>query len=592
MFKKQNKNSSIKAKDGQKKKKFKMPQAVTILLIIIMFLIFLTWVVPAGVFGWEIDTSGQLAVNEHFYQTGALPFGILDLFFVVGEGFVDAADLIVFLLAMGALLEVIMRTKSMEAGVGGVIKKLNGKEIFVIPILMILLGIGGTTFGMAEETVGFYPLLVPLFVLVGFDAMTGVFTILLGAGVGVLASTVNPFSIGAAVGAIDGNVGIGDGMGFRWLLFIIVEGLAIAFVIWYARKVKNNPEKSSLPQQVRENHLSEAKASYHLEDLPKFTTKRKVTLSLLGLGIFLMILGVMPWGDWLGTDSDLGNINGSAPWITKLIPGFGYWWFLELAFIFFLLFIAAGLINGMPESEIVDAGKTGAKDMLGVGIVIGFSRGAKIVMTGGEMEVMISIINADVDGAGVWAVDSIVGPNSSWETTIRTFLESTGTVDGNLDALARAGGFEIVEKTFTDSETGLIAQTLTIVDKWEESMANTLLNGMSDLGTIDKAGLGPISFLIHIPLSFLIPSTSGLAGLSMPILGNIPGFGTEEQAAIITGYSAASGIVNLVTPTSGVVMGGLALAKVDYDKYLKAVAPFIGILFVIVIAILPMAYMF
>ncbi|RKX64983.1 MAG: hypothetical protein DRP42_05570 [Tenericutes bacterium] len=157
----------------------------------------------------------------------------------IGEGFMSSAGLIFFLFGIGAFMNVVIKSKSMEAAVGGLLKKTKGKEIMIIPILMIFFAAGGTVYGMAEETLVFYAILVPVFLLAGFDSLTAVFTILLGAGVGVAASTVNPFAIGAAIDAIPGvTTSLGDGMMFRFISVAIFASLAISFVMIRAKKIQ------------------------------------------------------------------------------------------------------------------------------------------------------------------------------------------------------------------------------------------------------------------------------------------------------------------------------------------------------------------
>ena len=157
-------------------------------------------------------------------------------------GVYDAVDVCVFILMVGGFLGVVMKTGAVDAGVGTVIRRLGGREKWLIPILMLFFGLGGSTFGMWEETMAFYPLLIPVFLAAGYDAVVGISVILLGAGTGVLSSTVNPFATGIAAGFA--GVSLGDGILLRVLQWIVFESAAIWFVMAYAARVKKNPSKS------------------------------------------------------------------------------------------------------------------------------------------------------------------------------------------------------------------------------------------------------------------------------------------------------------------------------------------------------------
>ena len=157
------------------------------------------------------------------------------------EGFYDAVDVAVFILMVGGFLGVVMRTEAIDAGVSNVIRLLGGREIWLVPALMILFSLGGTSFGMWEETMAFYPLLVPVFVSAGYDALTGVAVVLLGSGAGVLASTVNPFATGIAAGFA--GVSLGDGLGLRLLMLVVFDAVAI----WLRHPVRGEGPAGPVP---------------------------------------------------------------------------------------------------------------------------------------------------------------------------------------------------------------------------------------------------------------------------------------------------------------------------------------------------------
>ncbi|MGL5328512.1 MAG: YfcC family protein [Peptostreptococcaceae bacterium] len=453
-------------KELKPKKQFKLPTAYTILFSIIVVIAIITQFIP------EINKA-------------TLP----DVIMAPINGLNDGIDISLYVLFMGGFLGVVNKTGALDAGIGSVVKKLNGKELLLIPILMFIFSLGGTGYGMAEETLAFYALITATMMAAGFDALTSVATILLGAGVGVLGSTVNPFVVAVSIDTLKGagvevNQAVVMGIGVTlWLSSLLI---AMFFVLRYARSVKDNDKKSLMSV----DELKESKETFlkETEEVLEFTTKRKIILALFGLSFFVMVLGVIPWerfGITVFENTDF--LNGSS---------LGNWWFGELSMWFILMAVIIGIIYGFNEKEIVSNIVEGAAEMVGVAIIIGISRGVSVIM----------------------------------------------------------------------SSTGL--------DTYVLNSVSGSLSGMSPIILIN------VIFIIYVAISFLIPSTSGLASISLPIFGPLVeslGFAPE---IIISALGAGCGLVNLVTPTSGAVMGGLAIAKVEYGTWVKFVAKVMACIFV------------
>ncbi len=439
-----------------KESKFRMPTAYTILFILIILVAVSTWIIPAGTYEYENDVP----ITGTYHEIEANPQGVGAVLKAAFSGFYDAVDVCVFILMVGGFLGVVMKTGAVDAGVGTVIRRLGGREKWLIPILMLFFGLGGSTFGMWEETMAFYPLLIPVFLAAGYDAVVGISVILLGAGTGVLSSTVNPFATGIAAGFA--GVSLGDGILLRVLQWIVFESAAIWFVMAYAARVKKNPSKSVVG-------VGAGKIQVSMEDQVPFTPKRKVIMTLFALVFLVMIYGVIPF-DEMGLP----------------MPTLG-WWFPELSALFLVGGVIIGFIDGQREDEVAETFVAGCADLLGVGFIIGVSRGITVLMNDGNI---------------------------------------TGTIlHWGENALAGAG-----------------AVTFTL-----------------------------LVFLIYLPLSVLIPSSSGLATLSVPILAPLGQFAGVGGALVVTAFQSASGLVNMITPTAAVVMGALALGHVPYDKWIKYV---------------------
>ena len=352
----------------------------------------------------------------------------------------------------------------------------------MIPILMMVFAIGGTTFGMAEESLAFYVLVITVMIAAGYDAMVGALVILLGAGIGVLGSTVNPFATGIASGFAD--VPLSDGLGLR--LVILIGGLALGiwFVLRYAERVRRDPSTSVVYDMKADNERHFSATADPSAGTVVMTGTHKVVLALFGAAFAVMIYGVIPW-------EDLG-IGLPTLW----------WWFPEMTASFLFFAIVIGLVGRMGEGELTSTFVDGARDLLGVALIIGIARGITVVMNNGQI---------------------------------------------------------------TDT-----------VLHWAEEA----------LGDVGEAAFAVVMYLLFLPLSFLIPSTSGLATVAMPIMAPLADFAGADRSLVVTAYQSASGLLNLVTPTSAVVMGGLAIARVPYGKYLRFVWPLLAMLAALTVVVL------
>ena len=464
----------------KKKKLFKLPTAYTVLLSITAIIAIATYFIP-----------------------GVKKATLADFVMAPITGLQDSIDIAIFVLLIGGFLGVTTKTGALDAGIGNVVAKLKGKELILIPVLMFLFSLGGTSFGMAEETIAFTALVTTTMIIAGFDPLVSVASIILGAGCGVLGSTVNPFLVSVSIGALKGvNIAanqvivIGTNIAL-WLSSLLIS---IFFVMRYAKKVHADKSQTLLSEsEIRQANEAFIGNKEGEEEVIEFTRKRKVVLSLFAFTFIVMVAGIIPWEEF-GV-----NIFANTAFLTG--APLGSWWFSELGMWFVIMAVIIGLVYRMKEVEIVNAFLDGAAEMVGVALVIGVSKGISVIM----------------------------------------------------------------------NTTGLDAYVL--------SSASSVLVGMSPIiFTI-------VAYLIYMALSFFIPSTSGLAGLSMPIFGPLAlslGFPPE---VIISIFSAGSGLVNLVTPTSGVIMGTLAIAKVDYSSWVKFVSKVLLAIFISSAIILCIAMM-
>jgi uncharacterized ion transporter superfamily protein YfcC len=485
---------------GKKKRSFALPSAYTILFILIVLVAAATWVIPSGSYEYnedgepipgtyqEIDKVPQKVLLDSLKAPINGLYGIEDetgniSFWNTGELF-GAIDVALFIIVIGGFLGVTMKTGAINAGIARVVAKMKGREKLMIPILMAIFALGGTSYGMAEETLAFYPLIVTVMIAAGYDALTGAAVIMLGAGIGVLGSTVNPFATGIASGFAD--VSISDGILLRLIVLIVGLAIGIFFMMRYAEKVKADPSKSLVFAQKEENERFFL-SGQNSDEFGEFTGRRKIALALFGLAFLVMVYGVIPWEDM--------GVGLPTLW----------WWFPEMTASFLFFAVIIGIIGGLSEADLTGSFIDGSRDLLGVALIIGIARGITVIMNNGKI----------TDTVLSWCENAVEG------------LSGTGFV--------------------------------------------------------------LILFVLFIPLSFLIPSSSGLATVTMPIMVPLAGFAGIAGELVVSAYQLGSGLVAMITPTSAVVMGGLAIARVGYGTWLKFVTPLLLVLTVLSAVLLAVA---
>ena len=195
-----------------KKKAKVMLSSFSIILILIFGLGILSHVLPNAQFVGEEIVNGSGTVGATLSQVLMAPI----------QGFENAIDVGIFIMMLGGLLAVINKTGALETGIKVLVHKLKGREILLIPILMLIFSICGTTYGMLEETVGFYVLLAATMMAAGMDPLVGSAVVLLGAGSGCLGSTINPFATGVAISALPEGIACNQGLVILIAVFLFV----------------------------------------------------------------------------------------------------------------------------------------------------------------------------------------------------------------------------------------------------------------------------------------------------------------------------------------------------------------------------------
>ncbi|WP_435105332.1 YfcC family protein [Arhodomonas sp. AD133] len=451
----------------------RFPTAYTVLFLLIVFVAALTWIIPTGEYERTMNEAvgREVAVPGTYQAVEPNPQGFVDVMLAPIAGFYDpdsyaanAIDVALFVLFLGGFLGVVNGTGAVDTGIREAMRKLEGHEIWMIPILMTLFAIGGTTYGMAEETLAFYSILLPVMLTAGYDTITAVAVILIGAGIGVLGSTINPFATVIAANAA--SIPFTKGIVLRFVILLGGLALCIGYVMAYAQRVKTDPSRSVVAKQHAAHKAYFLGGDDEQTHSSTLTATQSIVLVLFGLTFAVMIWGVSSQG----------------------------WWMARMGALFFGSAIVIGIVARMGEKELTSRFVDGARDLLGVALVVGLARGIVVIMN-----------------------------------------------------------------------KGLIADTIL-------HSAAASLGGLGELAFIN------LMFWIEAAMSFFVPSSSGLAVLSMPILAPLSDFAGVGRELVVTAYQSASGLVNLINPTFAVVIGGLTIGRVPYHRWIAFIWPLLLLL--------------
>jgi len=482
--------------------KIKFPTAHTVLFIIAAIVSLLTWIIPAGQYdrlSYDNETDTLIRTSEETsvsfpatqktldelaiqipiekFKDGAIskpisipntyqklegqPQGFVGFIQAPLKGIMQSADIILLVLIIGGLISIVNATKAFEAGIAWLAQKLKGREFVLIIMVTTLIALGGTTFGLEEETIAFYPILIPIFLAAKYDALACIASIYIGSSIGTLASTVNPFSTIIASDAA--GINWTEGLNGRLIMLLLGLIICIAYIIRYAQRVKKNPERSLIYNQKEE--IENLFSGISSTTTTKLSGKLKLVLFVFSSCFLIMVYGV----------SQLG------------------WWFLEMTSVFLAGALLIGFITRLNEKQFVNEFMSGAKDLLGVAFIIGIARGITVLM-----------------------------------------------------------------------EDGQVSDTLLFY-------ASELTSGMH------KGLFINVTCLLYSGLTFFIPSSSGMAVLTMPIMSPLAdnvGIGRE---IMVNAYQYGVGLFKFINPT-GIILASLALVNVGYDKWLKFVWPLVLLL--------------
>lgn len=359
-------------------KQFKVPHVYAIIFALMVIFAVLTWIVPSGSYqrqevnGREVTVAGTYEQSEKTYideETGDevdLRQGVFDVLQAPTRGIQEAIEVVAFILIVGGSFQVITKTGAITSGMGRVVRRFKNKDILIIPIAMVLFALGGTSFGMAEETLPFFAIFMPIMMAMGFDSMTAFMVVFVGARRGYIASTINPFNVLIAQGilGIQGN----PQLWLRMIAWVVLTAVAITWVVLYARRVKKNPESSITFEDDIAKKVEFAADESALD--AEFTGRQKGVLAVFIAGMCLIIWGLVTQG----------------------------WYMNEISAVFLAMGLLAGVIAGFSQDVIAQEFVAGIADFAFSAIVVGLARGILVIASDGM--IIDTILNALATGLG------------------------------------------------------------------------------------------------------------------------------------------------------------------------------------------------
>jgi uncharacterized ion transporter superfamily protein YfcC len=333
--------------------RLRMPNTFVLLFAILALIALATWLVPGGKYETHLVGGKQLVDPATFHYVASAPQGLVALMKAPIKGFVEAAQIIGFVLIVGGAFAVVQRTEAIDTAIRSIARAHEHSKLVratIIPVFVTLFSLGGATFGMNEEVIPFVLIFVPLALALGYDTVVGVSIPFLGSQVGFGAAFLNPFNVGIAQGIA--GVPVFSGMGYRLIVWAAATAVTIAFLMWYAARVKRNPALSPtfvLDQSRRQEHPVAVSSTERIDD--RMSGRHTAVLAIFALALGTMVIGVVK-----------------------------YDWFIdEIAALFLAMAIVVGLVGRMKADNWVASFMQGAKDLAPTALVIAVARATMIL---------------------------------------------------------------------------------------------------------------------------------------------------------------------------------------------------------------------
>ncbi|MEN8223923.1 MAG: AbgT family transporter [Bacteroidota bacterium] len=514
------------------KKKLKFPHTYVIIFYTIIIAAVLSWVIPGGIYEEVVSIKDGKEVTEMVFNQVESKPQTWEVFGALFKGFERQSGIIVFIFMIGGAFWIMNESKSIDVGIFSFLKftrrleknklmRRIGVDNIVMTLIMLMFSVFGAVFGMSEETIAFIIILVPLSISMGYDSITGVGLVFVAAGLGFAGAILNPFTIGIAQGIAE--LPLFSGIEYRLVCWIILNFVGIFYILRWARKVKKNPESSYVYEEDaywRKEHATDAeKVKYHTP-LSAWIT----------YGLLLVALGIFSW-KYQYSPMKVGDY---PPVYLMMVPAGS------------ILFAITGILALRRSVHFF------------VLNLLMFTIYFLIVGVMGYQWYIMEIATLFF----AMGILSGIAMNYSPNHITQLFLEGMKDILSAAVIVGLAGGIIVI------LEDGKIISTILY----------SLSQGMNDVGEVASIG---IMYVIQNIINILIPSGSAKAAITMPIMAPFSDLIGLSRQATVMAFQFGDGFTNMITPTSGVLMGVLGVAKIPYDKWVKWITPLMVILLIL-----------
>ena len=510
----------------QKKRPF--PHTYVIIFFIIIAAAMATWFIPSGEFLRQATVTGvstkNLIIPGSYHQVAQHP-QTWEIFSAFYKGFVRSPKIIVFILILGGAFWILNESKAIDAGIGSFLKfskrlekfkfvRILGVNNIIITLVMLMFSFFGAVFGMSEETIAFVIIFVPLSISMGYDSIVGVCMCFIAAGIGFAGCLLNPFTLGIAQEIA--GLQMFSGIEYRFIIWVVVNIVGIGYVLFYANRIRKNPKLSPVYEQDSYwRQHAEAASGDIIQKTPKAAWyvffgilavltiyAFKMPISTFKVGKSIFHLSFMPLTAALFAISGVFTLRKNMQYFILMLLMFtiiflmggvmGFEWSLmEIAALFLVMGIAAGVSMGKSGNDVVKLFIAGTKDIMSAALVVGLAGGIIVILEDGKI------------------------------------------IDTLLYAVSKS------------------------------------MNGFGKVSTIS------MMYVFQSGLNMIITSGTAKAALIMPIMSDISDMIHLSKQATVTAFQIGDGFTNLITPTSGVLIGVLEVARIPFNKWFKWAFPFI-----------------
>lgn len=525
-------------------KKKKIPHTYVIIFYIVIIAAIATWIVPGGQYVKQINP--ETGKKEVVYETVKIDgkdvlqpkFEYVEnnsqtwqIFAAMFKGFEKQAGIIVFILMVGGAFWIMNQSKAIDVGIFSFLNltkkleklkflKILGVNNIVLTMIMLMFSVFGAVFGMSEETIAFIVILVPLAISMGYDSITGVAIVFVAAGLGFAGAILNPFTIGIAQGIAE--LPLFSGIEYRIVTWLIINFVGVSYILWYANKVKKNPKKSVVYETDK---YWRERAGSETEQI-KYHTPKSAWFVFAFIFISLLLFSY----NFQETILKIGKSEFVAPIIPIATGLFAITSFFSLrkSVHFFILNLLAFTI---------------------IFLIVGVMGYGWYIMKIATLFLAMGLLTG-------------VAMNYKPNEITKHFLDGAKDIMSAALVVGLAGGIVII------LQDGKIIDTI----------LHSLAEGMKGFGKITSIG---IMYVIQTIINIVIPSGSAKAAITMPIMAPFSDYINISRQATVVAFQFGDGFTNMITPTSGVLIGVLGVAKIPYDKWVKWITPFMIILIIL-----------